>query len=277
MRSLRFTAGAGRFAPAVRVDPPAVAGVTVALEGEPLPEGAAGGPLVIVSPHPRPAGGVWLVLEEGWDGTGGILASLARPEPWTCGGMLHAIRLGLLAHMFVHGLNNALFTVTGNLDLASMYGWTGEASARKGEDARAALDAMRDRIADLGLLADPLPGGAGTVPDPVGTLARSAAGRSVSVALDPPPWDAPSTDVLLTVLAALLLDVCGMGSISLGHHGLGCAEFEWSPQSSSGPGREQVSLLLAAAAVGCLDKGLSMTVTGSRGIVTVSGGCCDGR
>jgi hypothetical protein len=112
----------------------------------------------------------------------------------------------------VHSLNNLLFGLVGNLDLAAVSGPADPDSAGRLEAAREAAASLVERLESIARATSSMSGCGGADSPVLGALA-AAAGRSVTVSVDWPAWSSGMVPPLLGAGTACLLSVEGSGLV----------------------------------------------------------------
>lgn len=142
--------------------------------------------------------------------------------------------LGLLTGHLVHSLNNLLFGLVGNLDLAAACGGADPEAAGRLGAARDSAALLVARLESIARAASSI-GGVGGVEGPVLEVLAAAAGRSVEVSVEWPAWSSGMVPPLLGAGTACLLSVEGSGFVA-GSEQDGRFVLRWSGARPAGGG-----------------------------------------
>lgn len=161
------------------------------------------------------------------------------------------LSVGLLTPRLVHGLNNSLVSIVGNLELACACGFTGAEAAKTCAGARESALQMADRVQELASIAafasDSLSGGGFPLMD----LSSVARGRSIDVRIEWPAWSFRFANACLGLSTACFLAVERSGSVEASPDGDGL-RIEWAGVSGRDAGEDMqssaVPLLVALSA-----------------------------
>ncbi|MDM7993522.1 MAG: hypothetical protein QUS11_09425 [Candidatus Fermentibacter sp.] len=204
--------------------------VRVTVEGAPGAAAPSAGDFrVVVSDVPGAGAGAHLRLPATGGLAPGVLSVLgAFDSPAMAARLLAAASAGLLAPMFVHVLNNSLVGLIGNLDLAAMYGWEGEDSARTCRSAAEAAADLSGRLGELSSVSEAVSDSASGAGPWLMDACRAACGRSVDASTEWPAWAVSFSPACLGLSAACLLSLGGAGRFRAAPAGRGTAiDFEW--------------------------------------------------
>lgn len=184
---------------------------------------------VVVSGVPGAGAGAHLRLPASGRLAPGVLSVLdAFDSPALAGRLIAAVSAGLLSPMIVHVLNNCLVGLTGNLDMAAMYGWEGEDAARTCRGAADAAAGLSERLRDLSSLSEAVSDSASGGGPWLMDACRTACGRSVDASTDWPVWAVSFSPVCLGLSTACLLSLGGAGRFRSAPACAGTAiDFEW--------------------------------------------------
>lgn len=215
------------------------------------PDGASG-MKVGVSEGSGPAPLTDLSLPSGSGLTHQVLSILeALGSPSMADVLIPALSVGFLTPRLVHGLNNSLVSIVGNLELAGACGWAGAEAAKTCSGAREAALQMADRVQELASIAacasDSLSGGGFPLMD----LSSVARGRSIDVRIEWPAWSFRFANACLGLSTACFMSVERSGSVEASPDGDGL-RIEWARVSGRDAGDDlqssAVPLLVALSA-----------------------------
>ncbi len=193
-----------------------------------------------------------LTLPQGSGLTRAVLSILeVSDSPSLADVLIPPLSVGFLTPRLVHGLNNSLVSIVGNLELAGACGFTGAEAAKTCAGAREAALQMADRVQELASIAAWASDGLSGRGFPLMDLSPVARGRSIDVRIDWPAWSFRFANACLGLSTACFMSVEGSGSVEAYPDGDGL-RIEWARVSGRDGGDDYqnsaVPLLMALAA-----------------------------
>ena len=165
--------------------------------------------------------------------------------------LIPPLSVGFITPRLVHGLNNSLVSIVGNLELADSCDFTGAEAAKMCEGARDAALMMADRVRSLASMAAWTSNGISGRESPLMDLSGVAGGRSIDVRIDWPAWSFRFSNACLGLSTACFMAVERSGSVEVRPDGDGL-RIDWARASARDGGEDMrnyaVALLVALAA-----------------------------
>ncbi len=172
--------------------------------------------------------------------------------------LIPPLSVGFITPRLVHGLNNSLVSIVGNLELADSCDFTGAEAAKMCEGARNAALMMADRVRSLASMAAWTSNGISGRESPLMDLSGVAGGRSIDVRIDWPAWSFRFSNACLGLSTACFMAVERSGSVEVRPDGDGL-RMDWARAVAWDGGEDMrnyaVALLVALAAQSAFQAG----------------------